>query len=191
MASPTLYDDVYQVGRRGFKRLGNYANPMNPAKNLYQAAQYVNPLGAKLFAAKSPTILKIEETREILKVNVQSLMNGLQAQHPDRVAGYMQSNAKKNLTAEVRNLQRQKRDLTELLKPKSNRATRSATKAKTKASAKSLPKAANKTKVSTNATKSKSKSNTLSTNGSPKATPKKRTPKKKTPKQNSSSSWSA
>ena len=183
MASPTLYDDVYQVGRRGFKRLGNYANFMNPAKNLYQAAQYVNPLGAKLFAAKSPTTLKIEETREILKVNVQSLMNGLQAQHPDRVASYLQSNAKKNLTAEVRNLQRQKRDLTELLKPKSNRATRSATKAKTKASTKAVTK--------TKATKSKSKSNTPSPNTLPKSTPKKRTPKKKTPKQNSNSSWSA
>ena len=175
MASPTLYDDVYQVGKRGFKRLGNYVNPMNPAKNLYQAAQYVNPLGAKLFAAKSPTTLKLEETREILKGNVQSLMNGLQAQHPDRVAGYLKSNTKKNLTAEVRNLQRQKRELNELLKLKSNRATRSATKAKSKASPKSSPKAPK--------TKATPKS-------SPKATPKKRTPKRKN-SQSSNSSWNA
>ena len=55
MPSPTLYDAVYNVGKRGFKRLGNYGNPMNPAKNLYQAAQYINPLGVKMFAEKSPT----------------------------------------------------------------------------------------------------------------------------------------
>jgi len=182
MASPTLYDDVYQVGKRGFKRLGNYANPINPAKNLYQVAQYVNPLGAKLFAAKSPITLKIEETREILKRNVQSLMNGLQAQHPDRVAGYLQSNTKKNLTAEVRNLQRQKRDLTELLKPKSNITTRSAKKAKASPKTKATTKATTKLKASPKATtKSKSKSNT----SSPKST-KKRTPKRKN---SSNSSW--
>ena len=165
MPSPTLYDDVYQVGKRGFKRLGNYANPMNPAKNLYQAAQYINPLGVKMFAEKSPTTLKIEETRELLKDNVQSLMNGLQAQHPDRVAGYFKSNTKKNLTAEVRNLQRQKRDLTELLKPKSNRSLRSATKAS--------PKSKSKTKTP-----------------SPKAKATKASPKKRTPNRKNSSSQS-
>jgi hypothetical protein len=179
MASPTLYDDVYRVGRRGFKRLGNYANPMNPAKNLYQAVQYVNPLGAKLFAAKSPMTLKIEETREILKGNVESLMNVLQAQYPDRVAGYLQSNTKKNLTAEVRNLQRQKKDLTDLLKPKSNRETRSMAKTVTKSATK-----AKSPKASPKATKSKTKSKTPS----PKATPKKRTPKRKN---STNSNWNA
>ena len=175
MPSPTLYDAVYNVGKRGFKRLGNYGNPMNPAKNLYQAAQYINPLGVKMFAEKSPTTLKIEETRELLKENVQSLMNGLQAQHPERMSDYIKSNTKKNLTAEVRNLQRQKRDLTELLKPKSNRSLRSATKATPKSKTKA-------TKATPKASKSKTPS--------PKTKPTKTSPKKRTPKRKNSSSQS-
>ena len=182
MPSPTLYDAVYNVGKRGFKRLGNYGNPMNPAKNLYQAAQYINPLGVKMFAEKSPTTLKIEETRELLKENVQSLMNGLQAQHPERMSDYIKSNTKKNLTAEVRNLQRQKRDLTELLKPKSNRSLRSATKATPKASPKATPKAKASPKASKTSSKSKNATKT-------KTSPKKRTPKRKN--SSSQSNWSS
>jgi len=180
MDSPTVYDYVYQQGKRGVKRLGNYANPMNPAKNLYQAAQYVNPLAIKMFAEKSPVTLKIEETREILKENVQSLMNGLQAQYPDRVAGYLKSNTKKNLTAEVRNLQRQKRDLTELLKPNSNRSLRTAATPKSK---KPSPKATPKSK------KPSPKATPKSKKPSPKASPRKRTPKRNN--SSSQSSWSS
>ena len=104
-------------------------------------------------------------------------MNGLQAQHPERMSDYIKSNTKKNLTAEVRNLQRQKRDLTELLKPKSNRSLRSATKA--------TPKAKSKTKA-TKATPKASKSKTPS----PKTKPTKTSPKKRTPKRKNSSSQS-